>query len=217
MRLTGREHARLFARLNSGDTNVEEALRSVGLQESSWGRRAAEYSKGMRQRLALAVSLIGDPDLLILDEPSAGVDPVGIDTIRNLIREYANDGTTVVFSSHNVEEVEAVCDRIGVLVEGQLVVSGTPDVLRDGMQTPERLHVDVRQPLADTVVSKIESFDGVRTVETEATSLVVHCRGASTKVGVLAYLLRTTPVEDFETDRTSLSGLLADGAFEGRE
>lgn len=84
-------------------------------------RQAADYSNGMKQRLAFAMALIGDPDLLILDEPSTGLDPAGMQRIRETIRDRAADGTTVFFSSHIIPEVETVCDCDGVMDEGRLV------------------------------------------------------------------------------------------------
>jgi len=116
---------------------VGESLDRVGLASVA-RRRAGGFSTGMRQRLALAIALLGRPDLVILDEPTNGLDPNGVVDVRELIARLAADGTTVFLSSHVLPEVEQLCDRVAILREGRIVAEGpTGDLLGTG----ERLFV----------------------------------------------------------------------------
>lgn len=106
-------------------TECKDLLMQVGLEEAAWNRKTGGYSKGMRQRTGLAAALVGQPDLLILDEPTDGIDPVGRKQIRDVILEVARGGATVFLNSHLLAETEKVCDHVAVLHQGQVVTSGT--------------------------------------------------------------------------------------------
>jgi ABC-2 type transport system ATP-binding protein len=126
--LSGRENLRVPARYRSlGDVPVEAALERVDLTGRS-GDRYRAYSLGMKQRLGVAAALLGEPELLILDEPANGLDPAGMADMRDLIRTLSDQGQTVMLSSHLLGEVEQVCDRVG---ENQAVVwPSTVDLVR---------------------------------------------------------------------------------------
>ncbi|MGW2939292.1 ATP-binding cassette domain-containing protein [Streptomyces sp. NPDC001156] len=122
---TGRRNLEFLAlagRAPSPDA-VGRVLVRVGLAEAA-GRKVKTYSQGMRQRLGLAAALLREPSLLILDEPTNGLDPAGIQEMRSLLRELADAGTTVFLSSHLLSEVEQVCDRVAVLHAGRLIEEG---------------------------------------------------------------------------------------------
>ena len=122
--LSGRNNLRVAARtLGKGRDKVDELLRYVGL-EADGRRRIDGYSKGMRQRLALAAALLGEPELLILDEPLDGLDPAGQAQIKANLRHIAREGRTVVVSSHNLADVEAMADHVLMINKGKLVTSG---------------------------------------------------------------------------------------------
>ncbi|AXT85012.1 ABC transporter ATP-binding protein [Aeromicrobium sp. A1-2] len=122
---SGRNHLRVIADGAGIDTTrVEEMLESVGLTHAA-DRHVGGYSLGMRQRLGLAAALLGDPPVLVLDEPGNGLDPQGIRWLRDLLRERASGGGTVFVSSHILAEVEHMADEIVVLSHGQLVTTGT--------------------------------------------------------------------------------------------
>jgi ABC-2 type transport system ATP-binding protein len=104
---------------------VGEVLKLVGLDEAAARRRVGEYSLGMRQRLGLAHALLGDPEVLILDEPANGLDPEGMRWMRGLLRGFADRGGTVLLSSHLLAEVEAVADRMIIVGEGRIQAQGT--------------------------------------------------------------------------------------------
>jgi len=119
-----RFYAKIF-RLPAGeaDRRIDAVLKLVELEHAR-KRQIRTYSKGMQQRVGLAQALINDPDLLILDEPTSGLDPVGRMKVRDLIQRLKNEGKTVFFSSHQLGEVETVCDRVAIIHEGALKAIG---------------------------------------------------------------------------------------------
>jgi ABC-2 type transport system ATP-binding protein len=128
--LSGRDNLRVLARYRGlDDTDVEAALDRVDLRERG-GDRFKSYSMGMKQRLGVAAALLGDPELLVLDEPTNGLDPAGMADMRRLIVELAGHGQTVLLSSHLLNEVEEICDRVGVISAGRLLTESTVADLR---------------------------------------------------------------------------------------
>lgn len=123
--LSGRDNLLLLRRLHPGvgHERVEEVMAQVGLAGAA-GRKVEGYSLGMRQRLGLAGALLHRPRLLILDEPTNGLDPAGMHEVRGLLRRLADEGVTVFLSSHLLHEVEQVCDRVAVLNKGRVVAEG---------------------------------------------------------------------------------------------
>lgn len=132
--MTGRENLMYTARLNSiEDAEADKKIKSlavrVGLAEYI-DNKVATYSKGMRQRLGIADVLIKDPRIVIMDEPTLGIDPKGIGELLELIRELSEkDGRTVLVSSHHLHQMEKICDRVGIFVNGKLIASGPIDTL----------------------------------------------------------------------------------------
>ncbi|MGH3679069.1 MAG: ABC transporter ATP-binding protein [Natronosporangium sp.] len=128
--LSGRDNLRVLARYRRlPDSAAEAALAQVDL--AGRGRdRFRSYSLGMKQRLGVAAALLGDPDLLILDEPTNGLDPAGMADMRQLVRRLADQGQTVLLSSHLLGEVQQVCDRVGVIAAGRLLTESTVADLR---------------------------------------------------------------------------------------
>ena len=127
---TGREILALGALLMDLPTRrVDEMLELVGLQPTEAKRRLGDYSLGMRQRLGIAHALLGDPDVLILDEPANGLDPAGIRWMRGLLRGFADKGGTVLLSSHLLHEVEVIADELIVIGRGRIVAQGTKAAL----------------------------------------------------------------------------------------
>jgi ABC-2 type transport system ATP-binding protein len=144
--LSGRKNLEYFARAggSGSDTRhrlarIDEVLDLVELSVAA-DKRVTAYSQGMRQRLGIALALLGEPELLVLDEPTNGLDPGGMRDVRRLLRRLADEGTTVFVSSHLLAEVEAMCDRVGVMANGRLAAEGAPASLRGGA---DRLLVEV--------------------------------------------------------------------------
>jgi ABC-2 type transport system ATP-binding protein len=130
---TGRETLAVSARIIGVDhRRVGDLLRRVGLDRSAAGKRVRQYSLGMRQRLGIAQALLGDPEVLILDEPANGLDPEGIRWMRDLLRSFADRGGTVLLSSHLLHEVEALADRLVIISNGRIAASGAVDELLAG-------------------------------------------------------------------------------------
>ena len=136
---TGREILTIAAdTMGLSRTSVPAMLDRVGLTETEARRRVRHYSLGMRQRLGIAAALIGDPRVLILDEPANGLDPAGIRWMRDLLRSYADDGGTVLLSSHLLHEIEVVADDLVVIGQGRIVAQGTKADLLAGAGTVVR-------------------------------------------------------------------------------
>jgi ABC-type multidrug transport system ATPase subunit len=196
--LSGRTNLRLFDAAGPGggrrdrSARVGEALDRVGLAGID-RRPVRAYSLGMRQRLGLAAALLRRPDLLILDEPTNGLDPRGIREIRDLLTELNRAGTTVFLSSHLLGEIEAFCTRVGVMDRGSLVLQSELEVLRERTG-----RVLLGTPDPDKVVAlldgKVESRDGDRLT-------VRHADPATLNADLIAAGIRVT---DFAPERRSL-------------
>lgn len=135
--LSGRELVRFFGRLCglSGTTlaaRVDESIALVGLDHGAADRRIGTYSKGMLQRIGLAQAIVHDPRLVILDEPTAGVDPMGTKVISDLILQLKSAGKTVLITSHLLGQIEEICDRVAILDRGRLVAEGAVSELAGG-------------------------------------------------------------------------------------
>lgn len=140
--LTGAETVRFYGRLcglhgKELSARVEEMLALVGLEDAA-NRRLGGYSKGMLQRVGLAQALVQRPRLLVLDEPTAGVDPIGSRAIRDIILNLKAQGMTVFLCSHLLEQVQEVCDNVGILYQGCLIADGTMEEI-----TSDRSHTEV--------------------------------------------------------------------------
>lgn len=127
---SARQHVALVSETNGASDDPAALLERVGLSDAI-DDDAGTFSSGMEQRLALAMALVGEPELLILDEPFSGLDPHGVRLVREIVTEETERGATIFFSSHVLGQVELVCDRIGILHNGRLVAEGTLHELRD--------------------------------------------------------------------------------------
>jgi ABC-2 type transport system ATP-binding protein len=167
---SGFRSVELAARLNGVDNprlakDIRDLLGAVGLPEER--KNAPQFSRGMQQRLALAQALINDPELLILDEPAAALDPAGVQQVRELLRNARHAGKSIFFSSHQLTEVEHICDRIAFLHQGRLVRSGT---LREFQSESDRVEIELRG-LSLAEVSRI--YPGAATAGPDAIRISV--------------------------------------------
>src|SRR6266581_533494 len=146
--LTAEELLRFYARIfgiarAEADFRIDHLLKLVELEQAR-KRPIKTYSKGMQQRVGLAQALINDPDLLILDEPTSGLDPLGRMKVREIIQRLRNEGKTVFFSSHELGEVETVCDRVAIIHEGELKVEGrVDDLVAQHQSNLEKIFLDI--------------------------------------------------------------------------
>ena len=134
--LTGQQNLRLLAAARGGDAagRIAPSLARVGLTDRA-GDKVASYSMGMRQRLGVAACLLGDPDLLILDEPMNGLDPAGMHEMRAMIESLRDEGRTVMLSSHLLDEIERTCDAVAIVDHGRVIRQGSIDELTRGAGT----------------------------------------------------------------------------------
>ncbi len=178
------EYLAFRARLKGIRRNVKNHVDSVrelcGLEDM--GRRIiGQLSKGYRQRVGLADALVNEPDLLILDEPTIGLDPHQIKQVRELIRELGHHHT-ILLSTHILSEVEMLCERVLIIDGGRVVASDTPARLRKKMQKGSRITVECRAP-GDAALRQLSALDRVRDVDVvgqgEWISLCIHCDAGS--------------------------------------
>jgi ABC-2 type transport system ATP-binding protein len=172
--LTGAETISFYGKLCGlgGSTlraRVTELLELVGLQDAG-DRRISGYSKGMLQRIGLAQAMVHDPRLLILDEPTAGVDPAGSRQIRDLILRLKDRGKTVLLTSHLLEQVQEVCDRVGILAKGELVREGSLDILT-GVSGQTEFLIENAGPELQAEISRLAAAHGARLVGTRQPQL----------------------------------------------
>ncbi len=209
-RLTGRQHLEFVLESKQADDDPQQLLERVGIADAA-DRKAGGYSKGMAQRLTLAMALVGDPDLLILDEPTTGLDPNGARQIREIIREENNRGTTVFFSSHILGQVEAVCDRVGILREGKLVADDSIEGLRANVPGGENLVVE-GTGFTEDVISTIRAIAGVESVDERQSGeiIAIGVSEEASKTAVLSEIEEAgATVSDFSTEEASLEDLFA--------
>jgi ABC-2 type transport system ATP-binding protein len=131
----------LVTLLNLKKSKIDEVLETVGLRNVA-NKKAGKFSTGMKQRLGIAKAMLTDPDLIILDEPTTGLDPNGIIEIRNLLKLLKNDfGKTIFLSSHQLSEVEKICTHVGIINEGKILFQGSKDALNELNSTSLKIDV----------------------------------------------------------------------------
>ncbi|WP_053947999.1 ABC transporter ATP-binding protein [Halolamina sediminis] len=212
-RLTGRQHLQFAAESKGVEIEPMAVAERVGIRDAA-DRKAGGYSKGMAQRLVLGMALVGDPDLLILDEPTSGLDPGGARRMREIIHEENERGATVFFSSHILEQIEAVCDRVGIMHEGRLQAVDTIDALRESAAGGTKLRITVDDP-SESYLDTIEAVEGVDTAWIEDEAFAVTCPD-DVKMDVLVALDGAgVDVLDFSTEEPSLEDLFVEYTAEG--
>jgi ABC-2 type transport system ATP-binding protein len=194
-------HADLYGlQRRAARSRVPELIDLVGLSDNQ-GKRLRQFSKGMLQRIGLAQTLLADPELVILDEPNSGLDPVGCLLVRRIMRDLSRRGTTVFLNSHLLSEVEITCDRVAFVNRGEVVRTGTLEELTDG-----ELAVEGRmRNLSPSVVSGLAGFgrdvriDGERlsmTVTSEAQIPEVHRYLVEQRVELFSFTSKRLSLEE---------------------
>ncbi len=171
--LTAQENLKYITRLNGipgkkADAKIEEVLKNVGLQDVAQVE-VGKYSKGMKQRLGMAAVLVKEPKLAILDEPTTGIDPKGVEEILELIvRMSREQNITVLLSSHLLYQVQKICTKIGIISQGRIVAQGTIEEIGKSLLKEEKedlLEVKVANKLTPALVESIKQIEGVMGVE----------------------------------------------------
>ncbi len=205
-RLTGRQHLEFAIESKNANDDPEELLERVGIPDAI-DRKTGGYSKGMAQRLVLAMALVGQPDLLILDEPTTGLDPNGAREMREIVRAERDRGATVFFSSHILEQVDEVCDRVGILRDGEVVAVDSINNLRANIGAGATLTVRVDR-VTDEAVEAVRRLNHVSNVRPDGSSLTMQTEGSKTDV-LDAIESTGVEVQDFATEEASLEELFA--------
>jgi ABC-type multidrug transport system ATPase subunit len=179
--LSARQNLEVLARLSPDlpRNRVDEILEIVNLSQAA-NRRAGQFSTGMKQRLGIGMSLLHKPELLILDEPTNGMDPAGMREIRNLLSTLAEQGVTIFLSSHLLHEVEQICDRVGILKAGKIVAEGDVNDLLG-----ERAVVKVRVASPTEAVRLLHTLPGCRDIKPNGAYVTVS---GVTSQSVVSYL-----------------------------
>ncbi|MFB6156262.1 MAG: ABC transporter ATP-binding protein [Haloferacaceae archaeon] len=204
--MTPLSYLRFFADLydvprETADERVGDALDRLELDHRE--RRLGDMSKGMKRKVAIARSLVNDPDVLVYDEPASGLDPLTTDSVLAFTRELSDRGKTVLFSAHNLYHVESVCDRIVIMNDGEIVARGTvPEIREEHGETVYRVFTTVpvegSEPAGDRHVTAVPDMDAVEAVRAAA-------RGAGGEVA------------DIRTEEPSLEDVFLDVVGGGRE
>jgi ABC-2 type transport system ATP-binding protein len=177
--MTGRQNLRFTGRLNglTGqelEDRIDSLLERVGMTEAA-DQKAGTYSRGMRQRLGVADVLMKDPDVIIMDEPTLGIDPQGMSELLTLIRNLSvEDGRTVLLSSHQLQQVQQVCDRVGIFVEGSLIAAGTIPELEEQIRKDGTYLLDLDvQPCDDRILGMLAQQEGVQKIQKEGNRFLI--------------------------------------------
>ncbi|MGW1072825.1 ABC transporter ATP-binding protein [Streptomyces sp. NPDC002537] len=204
-RLTAREHLATVAALYGADpAGVTRTLSLVGLEQQG-DVRVDVLSGGQRQRLAIASALVHDPELIFLDEPTAALDPQARRALWKVLRALKGEGRTIVYTTHHLDEAEALCDRVAIVVAGRVVALDSPDRLVGASKAPTRLLV----PADRITVERARSFEGADRVLAEGGSVVIETGSAGpllaalgAAVGLDGIRTRTATLEDVYLELT---------------
>ena len=203
--LSAWDNIELVSRLTPGvdKKRIGEVIELVGLTDAA-RKKVSKFSTGMKQRVGLAITLVHRPRFVILDEPTNGLDPAGMREIRQLLRSLVENGTSVFLSSHLLNEVQQVCDRIAVLNKGRVVAQGRVDDLLNGQKPSVRLTVSD----TEAAVRAFESLQGVENIQANGESIIVM--GVPSQV-VMNHLLQhhIVPIE-ITAQKSDLESLFMD-------
>lgn len=177
--LTARENLNCFGRLygikgTELKENVEYALEMVGLLDVG-KKPPKKFSGGMKRRLNIACAIVHRPELLIMDEPTVGIDPQSRNHILNFVQQYAKDNRTVIYTSHYMEEVERLCDRVIIMDEGRIIANGTVEELTRTILFEENVLLDIKNP-SPTLLEQVKAVNGVINCELSGRRLKIASR-----------------------------------------
>ena len=213
--LSGRDNLAYFQGI-TGESNaaeLDDLLEKVGLADRA-DSRYRTYSLGMKQRLGLAYSLLGDPELLFLDEPTNGMDPAGMAEVRDLIPSLGAGGRTVLLSSHLLHEVEQVCDSVAILSSGKLIAQGNVD---DLVRSQGDGRIRLRTTDNAKAVEILTALEWVTSVDTDGDSLLISAAGERSSEISTALGRSEVFVTEMAAEETSLEQYFLDVTEEERQ
>ncbi len=193
--LSGRENLRVFATCRGlPEKRIDELLALTGMTDHAY-RKVGAYSTGMKQRLGIALALLPDPELLILDEPTNGLDPTGIADVRALLHHLQQAGKTLVVSSHLLAEMEQICTHVGLLHQGRLIAQGPIGELMPGNgQTPLRIECAAPEQALPLLPGAVRGADGLLHLEVPGKEHIPPLLEQLRQAGILVYQVRITPM-----------------------
>ena len=203
--LSARDNIELVSRLTPGvdRKRIDEVIELVGLTDAA-RKKVSKFSTGMKQRVGLALALVHRPRFVILDEPTNGLDPAGMREIRQLLRSLTENGTSILLSSHLLNEVQQVCDRIAVLKQGRVVAQGREEDQLNGQKPSVRLTVSN----TEAAVRAFESLPGIESVQASGDTLIVM---GVTSQAVMNHLLQNNVIPtEITAQKTDLETLFMD-------
>lgn len=158
------------------EARIASALAKVGLQDAA-ARKVSEYSRGMRQRLGIADLLVKDPPLIIMDEPTLGIDPEGVRELLDLIKSLAReDKRTIIISSHLLPQVQEICDQVGIFVKGRMIASGTINQLGQQLLAGKQLRLElIAEPRDEALYHLCREIDGVIELKKDSHIITLQC------------------------------------------
>lgn len=206
--LTARENLEFFAGIyglkgQEQKKRVDEALEFVGLTERA-RMVTRKFSGGMKRRLNIACALTHRPKLLIMDEPTVGIDPQSRNRILELVKELQARGTTIIYTSHYMEEVEAIASRVVIMDQGQIIAEGTTQDLIQKIQHEEKIYFDVTDPDA-VPLEKLRQLTGVKQVSRQGSHIqVITAAGAGSLDRLLSIVKEYSPLVGIQSEKPNL-------------
>jgi ABC-type multidrug transport system ATPase subunit len=201
--LTALQNLRFYAEIkHSSKEECTHLIEEFGLGETG-KKRVGKFSKGMVQRLGMARAILGNPPILILDEPSGGLDPRGVVLIRDKILEMKKKGTTIFVSSHILSEIQEICDRVGIINKGVLVAQDTVEGLSKKLNLKPQITVSV-DSMSAKIENAIKKLPGVDSVTTKGNTLEIVCDGAMKAKVILAISTAGGNIQNIQTKEPSL-------------
>ncbi|WP_427109703.1 ABC transporter ATP-binding protein [Lysinibacillus xylanilyticus] len=211
-RITARENLEYFSDLYKVDKKtrnerIPELLDIVGLSERA-DDRVETFSKGMKQRLQIARGLVNNPDILFLDEPTIGLDPVGARDLRNIIRNLSDMGKTILITTHYMYEADELCDRIAILNKGKIVALDTPENLKKVSNQFTVIELKVQDPTTSEDITNLKGLSGVQTIMTSQEQthqlIQIQCSEPSKVIASIIRILDNHQIINITTRESSL-------------
>ncbi len=201
--LTALQNMSFYAEIkHASKQECSDLINELGLGDTG-KKRVGKFSKGMLQRLGMARALLGSPPILILDEPSGGLDPRGVVLIRDKILEMKKKGTTIFVSSHILSEIQEICDRVGIINKGVLVAQDTVEGLSKKLNLKPQMSITVDK-LSPVIEEAVRKLPGVDHVESKGNTLEIVCDGAMKAKVILAITNAGALIQNLQTKEPSL-------------
>ncbi|MEA2054776.1 MAG: ABC transporter ATP-binding protein [Candidatus Thermoplasmatota archaeon] len=198
-RITGKQNLEFFAALfgtpkNSVKDKIDEVLSLVGLEDKA-DTLFLEYSTGMKHKLAIARALLNDPEVLLFDEPTAGLDAKTSREVGNFIRTLTKNGTTIIYTTHRLEEAGNLCDRILILNQGKKVAEESPTNLKKLASETEVLQIELNE-VNDLLLEQIQNLDGIKDVYLTGPRIIrIHCNQINGSIYSILDLIKSKDVK----------------------